>query len=248
VIVLKYYQETKNWEDKMMVKARSKFLFYVEVMAVIASLFLTGSSFAAPKRMYTGPELPASQTALVRGADITINLVSCDGAKVTSLEVSVLPGEHTIEMSFSGGGSYSSDTAFLKFTAEAGHTYVVDKDNQTEPGKYFPFILDKTTGKKVSQNFTPSSKLEERLTVVEKWIKEHPQNANYWAQKGNLLNRLKRYSEALSALETAVSLKSDDGAMWNEKSLALYQLGRHEEALADIEKAIQLRGNDNDRR
>jgi hypothetical protein len=56
VIVLKYYQETKNWEDKMMVKARSKFLFYVEVMAVIASLFLTGSSFAAPKRMYTGPE------------------------------------------------------------------------------------------------------------------------------------------------------------------------------------------------
>ena len=82
-----------------MVKPRSNLSFYVEVLAVVASLFLTGSSFAAPMRAYTGPERPASETALIRGAATWINIISCDGMKVTSVDISVLPGDHTIEMS-----------------------------------------------------------------------------------------------------------------------------------------------------
>ena len=229
-----------------MTKVSNKSLFCVNVLVVIALIFLVGPSFAAPQRMYSGPEKPASETALVMGATMEINIESCDGVKVSKLEVTVLPGEHTVEMSPRG----STSNAFLKFTADAGHTYIIDVERakNIQGAFYHPFILDKTTGKRVSQLFIPPSKLEERLEKVDKWTKEHPQSANFWAEKGDLLNKLKRYSEALSALETAVSLKSDDGAIWNVKSFSLYQLGRYEEALADIEKAIKLRGNDNDKK
>ena len=84
-----------------MFKTRSKLLCCVKVMAVAASIFLVGSC-SATTRMYPGPERPASETALVRGATTEINIESCDGAKVTSTSVVVLPGDHTIEMSFRG--------------------------------------------------------------------------------------------------------------------------------------------------
>ena len=235
-----------------MIKTRGKLLFYMEVLAIVASLFLVGSSFAAPKRMYTGPERPASETALIRGATFEINIESCDGVKVTSSDIAVLPGDHTIEMSFHGVMEYSQDTSFLQFTAEAGHTYLVDKEYpHNQPGGWYaPFILDKTTGEKVSQSFIPPSQLEQRLSIIEKSIKGHPQNANFWAEKGIILVKLKRYEEALPAIETALSLKPDlgGGGVWYLKSSVLYELGRYDEALADIEKAIKLRGNDNDNR
>lgn len=220
-----------------MVKVRSKLLFYVEVLAVVVSLFLAGPSFAAPKRMYTGPERPATETALIRGATSEINIESCDGVKVTSSDFSVLPGDHTIEMSFRGAREYSIDTSFLKFTAEAGHIYIADRETvHTQPGaRYHPFILDKTTGKKVSEYFLPPSKLEERLTFVEKSIKGHPQNADFLAERGDLLIKLKRYGEALSAIDTALSFKPGYGEIWKLKSIALEQLGRHGEAKAALE-------------
>jgi hypothetical protein len=229
-----------------MIKAKGKLLFYVEVLAVAASVLLVGSCSTAPMKGYTGPERPATETALIRGGTSEINIESCDGVKVTSLNISVLPGDHTIEMSFSGSMEYSIDTSFLKFTAEAGHTYIVDRENvRTQPGgAYNPFILDKTTGKRVSEGFLPPSKLEERLMFVEKSLKGHPHNADFLTEKGLLLNMLGRYEEALPTLETAISYKPNSGELWGMKSGALYKLKQYNDALTAMDKAIQLLPNE----
>lgn len=229
-----------------MIKVKGKLLFYVEVLAVVASFFLAGPSFAAPKRMYTGPERPATETALIRGASSEINIESCDGSKVTSLEIMVLPGEHTIEMSFSGGMEVSIENSFLQFTAEAGHTYVVDREDVfSSPGaRYHAFIFDKTTGKRVSKNITPESMLKQRLIFIEKAIQGHPQHVDFWAEKIILLARLGRYEEALPAVETAISLKPNTGELWMLKSAVLYQLKRYNDALTAIDRAIQLLPNE----
>ena len=52
------------------------------------------------------------------------------------------------------------------------------------------------------------------------------------AEKGDLLIKLNKYDGALSAIDTALSLKPDDGGIWNLKGIALDYLGRHEEAKA----------------
>jgi hypothetical protein len=229
-----------------MVKAKGKLLFYVGVLVVVISLFLAGSSFAAPKRMYTGPERPASETALIRGASSEINIESCDGVKVTSLDLAVLPGDHIVEMSFSGVLMRSADTSFLQLIAEAGHTYIVDiEDVHTQPGaRYHAFILDKTTGKRVSRHFLPPSQLEQRLAFNEQSLNQFPQNADSWAEKGYLLIKLKRYEEALPALEKATELKPDSAEAWFMKSGVLYELKRYDEAITAVDKAIQLRPNE----
>jgi tetratricopeptide (TPR) repeat protein len=192
--------------------------------------------------MYSGPALPESQTALVRGSDSSINFVSCDGVKVSSVDIMVLPGEHTIEMSYSGLGNYSRNNSFTKFKAEAGHTYVVDKDNRTQPGRYVPFITDITTNKKVSSPADkPKWALEESLSLSEQYLKYSPRDANAWAEKGDLLIRLNRCEEALSAIDTAISLDSNVASRWSIKSHALYELRQYDEALSAIDRALQLR-------
>jgi tetratricopeptide (TPR) repeat protein len=202
-------------------------------------------------KMYSGPDLPASETATVRGADVTINLVSCDGNKFSANSIIVLPGKHIVEMSFydSVAARYSNDTAFLQFDAEKGHNYIVDKKLNTGYSRYSAFIMDAASGKTVSTNIVKPGGEKERLVVVEKSLKEHPREANFWIEKGDLLVKMKRYNEALPCLETALSLKPDqNGNFWNLKSFVLYQLKRYDEALADIDKAIKIRGNDNDKK
>jgi hypothetical protein len=219
-------------------------------LAIIAvgCLIASCSSFGTYK-LYTGPQRPATETALIEGADSTIIIASCDGVRFSSTSVSVLPGNHTVEMLYSGGGSYSADTSFLEFTAEAGHKYHVDKTLNTGPGRYTPFILDKTTGKQVSRFMIKPGSEQQRLEIVEKSLKEHPREATFWLEKGDLLCKLKRYEEALPCLETALSLKSDqNGGFWSLKSFVLYNLKRYDEALADIDKAIKLRNNENDKK
>jgi tetratricopeptide (TPR) repeat protein len=81
------------------------------------------------------------------------------------------------------------------------------------------------------------------LAIVEQSIKEQPQNATSWTEKGEILVRLKRYEEALPALDTAISLNSNLALVWAIKSWALYELRRYNDALIAIDKAIQLRPN-----
>jgi tetratricopeptide (TPR) repeat protein len=182
---------------------------------------------------------------------MSVIIESCDGKRLSGSvsSVYVLPGEHIIEMSYhTAGVSYSADTSFMKFTAEAGHIYAVDwEQSKTSPGRYNAFITDTGTGKLVSTYMLKPGSEQERFQVVEKSLREHPRNANFWVEKGDLLVKMRRYNEALPALETALSLDSNQGGgFWNIKSFVLHQLGRDEEALADVEKAVKLRGNESD--
>ncbi len=198
-------------------------------------------------KAYTGPERPASETALIKGADSSINIESCDRIKATSMAVIVLPGNHIVEMSFQdimAEGYMSSDTAFLEFNAEAGHIYLVDKRLHTAPGMYTPFIIDKFTGKVVSIPIIKPGTEEQKLALIEKSIMGHPQNTDFWVTKGHLLIKLKRYEEALPALERATALKPDLAEAWFLKCGVLYELKRYDEAITAVDKAIQLRPNE----
>ena len=115
-----------------MFKTRSKLLCCVKVLAVAASIFLVGSC-SATTRMYPGPERPASETALVGGATSEINIESCDGVKVTSTSVVSFARRpyHRDVLQWRNG--VFQDNSFLKFTAEAGHTYRVDRRRCSYP-------------------------------------------------------------------------------------------------------------------
>ncbi|HEX2964854.1 MAG TPA: hypothetical protein VHO84_03680, partial [Syntrophorhabdaceae bacterium] len=114
----------------------------------------------AATRMYSGPELANSQVAIIQSADLTVTIESLDGKRTPSSRIAVLPGEHTIEMSFDdrmpGGWVYWSVNNFIfSFIAQAGHTYSVDwKMSPDNYRTYFVVLKDKTTGEHVPYTST----------------------------------------------------------------------------------------------
>jgi hypothetical protein len=190
---------------------KREFLYLVKVLCALVTVFMVGSC-STTTRMYSGPELPANQTALIRGADISINLVSCDGKKLSSSNVIVLPGEHTIEMSYydSVAYRYSSDSSLMDFTAEAGHVYVVDKISGG--GRYLSFILDSSTGKKVDRNGRSAQTLSQQLILRDRFVEQAPRYPGSWVERGDLFVAMKRYKDALADYEKALSLTED--ALW----------------------------------
>jgi tetratricopeptide (TPR) repeat protein len=61
-----------------------------------------------------------------------------------------------------------------------------------------------------------------------------------WHRKGIELDKLRRYEEALQAIDKALKLKPNDFDAWHRKAGALEKLGRYEEALQAYDKAIPL--------
>lgn len=58
--------------------------------------------------------------------------------------------------------------------------------------------------------------------------------------RGNTLYNLNRYSEALTAYEKALNIRSDYLEVWQSKGKTLYQLAQYKEAQEAYDKAIQL--------
>jgi hypothetical protein len=122
---------------------------------------------------YEGATLPDDQTALVESGPYT-HIEKYDGMKLSSQNVTVLPGEHTVEMRLAQGQPsrqyffYSRATGFVTFTAEAGHRYLVyinfipvPEQAEEEKGSGYTWvgcIQDKSTGKKIAS--TPPLPLE----------------------------------------------------------------------------------------
>ena len=65
----------------------------------------------------------------------------------------------------------------------------------------------------------------------------------YWLKKGNTLNNLRHYEEALAAYEQAIRLDPKFARAYNDKGWTLSNLMRLEEAVADFEQAIRLDPN-----
>ena len=106
-------------------------------------------------------------------------------------------------------------------------------------GRQAPFIKDKSTGQSVSVNTT----VQEKLALVENSLKNRPNDLELLVQKGQHLVGLKRYDEALSVLDTAISLNANYADAWSVRSWALYGLKQFDDALISINKALQLKPN-----
>ena len=108
---------------------------------------------------YEGPDLSVDKTAVIENG-VYIDIVKCDGVKLGSFQnrVIVLPGDHTIEISFqtqtiSNLVLYSRKTASLTFKTEAGHTYVAYA-HWIQSGGWTAYVMDKKTGELVAQSET----------------------------------------------------------------------------------------------
>ncbi len=142
------------------------------IMVLVLALFAQTPSAAATKG-YAGPAKSADETALVRSGAYT-ELVSYDGTKISSLSVTLLPGEHTVVMKpsypidnsqYMGGYFfYSLVNGSVTFNAEPGHQYVAyvattagptkEYETGSEMGTGFTwvgYIEDKTVHKKVAK-------------------------------------------------------------------------------------------------
>lgn len=76
-------------------------------------------------------------------------------------QVSIAPGQHTVEMSYfqiGGGSAYTSEPAATTFTAVPGHTYsanaFVSGSRWTGPAHWLPLIYDETD-KRIVSNGAP---------------------------------------------------------------------------------------------
>ena len=135
---------------------------------MMAIIFLLACSCAMlTMKGYEGQDLSADKTAVIeKGIYLYIN--KCDGIDLGFFQnkVIVLPGDHTIEVSFQTQSmgdfvSYSNETASLTFKAEAGHTYVAHAHRVSTEG-WIAYVIDKKTGERIAQS--------EILPIIQEWI------------------------------------------------------------------------------
>jgi hypothetical protein len=119
------------------VRAPSGTATTVALTVWLSSLLVACGCCPAARRLYPGPARPGSEVAALSASASDVRIEAVDGASTlcfpggAAREVIVLPGEHTVEVSWRGEtatsvtGSYSTATALLRFTADAGRRYVV---------------------------------------------------------------------------------------------------------------------------
>ncbi|MGD0659206.1 MAG: hypothetical protein ABSD38_14155 [Syntrophorhabdales bacterium] len=115
-------------------KGKSLRIFLGARLVLLGMAFLFAGSCAGTMKGYSGPALPAGETALIR-AGFDAYILRCDDVRLShsQLSITVLPGKHTVEISFRrqwvGDKLLLSDvTGSITFAAVAGHTYSVNAD------------------------------------------------------------------------------------------------------------------------
>ncbi|NER32712.1 MAG: tetratricopeptide repeat protein [Oscillatoria sp. SIO1A7] len=68
-----------------------------------------------------------------------------------------------------------------------------------------------------------------------------PDDLMLWFNRGNFLNKLGRYQEALASFDKALEIKPGMPVLWNNRGAALYDLGRYSEAIASCDKALEIK-------
>jgi hypothetical protein len=138
---------------------RAKNFFIATRLTTIVSFLLIGSCAMLPMKRYEGPDLLSDKTAAIENG-VYVDIDKCDGVKLGSFQnrVIVLPGDHTIEMSFqtqtiSDLVLYSKETASLTFKTKSGHTYVAYAHWVATEG-WIAYVMDKKTGERVAQSET----------------------------------------------------------------------------------------------
>jgi tetratricopeptide (TPR) repeat protein len=78
------------------------------------------------------------------------------------------------------------------------------------------------------------------LVFYDKSIAADPKYTRAWMDKGNVLVRLNRTEEAVSAYDSALALENDLPLVWNARGEALMTLGKYAEARDSFDKALKI--------
>jgi len=87
------------------------------------------------------------------------------------------------------------------------------------------------------------SRNEDYRTELLLWtdnVTKLPGNERAWASKGNSLNALGRYAEAIACFDNTLKINSRYAPAWSNKSYSLNSLGRYQEALGCCDRAIEI--------
>ena len=71
-------------------------------------------------------------------------------------------------------------------------------------------------------------------------IAADPKYTRAWIDKGNVLVKLNRTSEAISSYDSALALENDLALVWNSRGEALMTIGNYTEARDSFDKALQI--------
>ena len=66
------------------------------------------------------------------------------------------------------------------------------------------------------------------------------ETAEEWNSMGEVLTKLGRYEEALTAYDKAIEIDPQNATVWSNKGDVLHLFGRHEEALIAYDKALEI--------
>jgi tetratricopeptide (TPR) repeat protein len=78
------------------------------------------------------------------------------------------------------------------------------------------------------------------LDFFNRSISADPKYTRAWIEKGNVLVKLNRSSEAISSYDSALALENNLAVVWNSRGEALITLGRYPEALDSFDNSIKI--------
>ena len=78
------------------------------------------------------------------------------------------------------------------------------------------------------------------LDLYTQSVTADPKYTRAWMDKGNVLVKLNRTSEAIASYDAALALENNLANVWNSRGEALMTLGRYAEARDSFDKALQL--------
>jgi tetratricopeptide (TPR) repeat protein len=83
-------------------------------------------------------------------------------------------------------------------------------------------------------------KYETALDFYNKSLNVDPKYARAWMDKGNVLIKLNRTTEAIAAYDAALALDNNIPQVWNSRGEALMTLGRYNESLESFDQVLKM--------
>jgi predicted O-linked N-acetylglucosamine transferase (SPINDLY family) len=117
--------------------------------------------------------------------------------------------------------------------AEALYRRCLDKDKRQFHALHFLGLLLAETGR-----------AQEALTPLDRAIGIQPKSADLFANRGRVLNLLKRDEDALASYDKALAIDSRHAAALQNRAGTLLALGRYDEALCAFDDLLQLAPRD----
>ena len=88
-----------------------------------------------------------------------------------------------------------------------------------------------------------SGKYDEAISILDKLIKNDPQNYKILGAKARALSYAKKYKEAVEVADKALKINKDEFILYN-KGLDLYYSRRYEEAVQAFDECLGVKPND----